>query len=157
MTTPISSARRTPSPVDLASLLFLGAVWGAAFLFLRIAAPEVGPAWAAEIRVAIGAVALLLVAGPATIRVVRGRVTTFFIVGALFSAVPFTLIAIATVTLPAGFTALLNAATPLFTAAIAVLYLCGEAFSRSQAWVEGALETGASVVSKLVTRARGSP
>ena len=36
---------------------------------------------------------------------------------------PFTLIAIATVTLPAGFTALLNAATPLFTAAIAVAFM----------------------------------
>ena len=43
--------------------------------------------------------------------------------GALFSAVPFTLIAIATVTLPAGFTSLLNAATPLFTALIGVAFL----------------------------------
>src|SRR4029450_13015915 len=91
---------RSLTPVDLASLLFLGAVWGGAFLFLRIAAPEVGPAWAAEIRLAIGAAVLLAVAGPATLRIARGRATTFLIVGALFSAVPFTLIAIATVTLP---------------------------------------------------------
>ena len=47
-TTPV--ARRPLSIIDFASLLFLGAVWGAAFLFLRIAAPEVGPAWAAEIN-----------------------------------------------------------------------------------------------------------
>src|SRR6187401_862323 len=116
-------ARRPLSIVDFASLLFLGAVWGAAFLFLRIAAPEIGPAWAAEIRLAVGAVVLLAVAGPAMLRIVRGRVTTFLIVGALFSAVPGTLIAIATVTLPAGFTALLNAATPLFTAVIAVAFM----------------------------------
>ncbi len=120
---PTGPARRPLSIIDLLSLLFLGAVWGAAFLFLRIAAPEVGPAWAAEIRLAIGAGVLLLVAGPATVRVARGRVSTFLIVGALFSAVPFTLIAIATVTLPAGFTSLLNAATPLFTAAIAVAFM----------------------------------
>ncbi len=117
------ATRRSLSVVDFVSLLFLGAVWGAAFLFLRIAAPEVGPAWAAEIRLAIGAAVLLVFAGPATLRIARGRVTTFLIVGALFSAVPFTLIAIATVTLPAGFTALLNAATPLFTAAIAVGFM----------------------------------
>ena len=43
--------------------------------------------------------------------------------GALFSAVPFTLISFATLTLPAGFTSLLNAATPLFTAAIAIAFL----------------------------------
>src|SRR6188508_702712 len=123
MHTTTPPARRPLSIVDFASLLFLGAVWGAAFLFLRIAAPEVGPAWAAEIRLAIGAAVLLVFAGPATLRVARGRVTTFLVVGALFSAVPFTLIAIATVTLPAGFTALLNAATPLFTAAIAVGFM----------------------------------
>jgi drug/metabolite transporter (DMT)-like permease len=117
------TTRRPLSIVDFLSLLFLGAVWGAAFLFLRVAAPEVGPAWAAEIRLAIGAVALVAVAGPATFRVMRNRLTTFVIVGALFSAVPFTLIAIATVTLPAGFTSLLNASTPLFTAAIAVTFM----------------------------------
>ena len=123
MTQTATSTRRSLSLVDFGSLLFLGAVWGAAFLFLRIAAPEVGPVWAAEIRLAIGAAVLLLVAGPATLRVARGRLTTFLIVGALFSAVPFTLIAIAEVTLPAGFTSLLNAATPLFTAAIAVAFM----------------------------------
>ncbi|HXU84705.1 MAG TPA: DMT family transporter [Verrucomicrobiae bacterium] len=116
-------APRALSIVDLGSLLFLGAVWGAAFLFLRIAAPEVGPAWAAEIRLVVGAAVLVVVAGPRTLRAARGRMISFLIAGALFSAVPFTLIAFATVTLPAGFTALLNAATPLFTAAIAVVFL----------------------------------
>jgi drug/metabolite transporter (DMT)-like permease len=118
-----ASSSRSPSIIDLGSLLFLGAVWGAAFLFLRVAAPEVGPVWAAEIRIAIGAALLTAVAGRRTLAVARGRLTTFVIVGALFSAVPFTLIAFATLTLPAGFTALLNAATPLFTAAIAVAFL----------------------------------
>ena len=123
MTSSTSPGRRTLSIVDFGSLLFLGAVWGAAFLFLRIASPEVGPAWAAETRLAIGAAALVLVAGRATLRVAQGRMTSFLVAGALFSAVPFTLIAVATVTLPAGFTSLLNAATPLFTAAIAVGFM----------------------------------
>ena len=123
MVTTAPAARRPLALADLAALLFLGAVWGAAFLFLRVAAPEVGPVWAAEIRLAIGASVLLVIAGPATSRVARGRVMSFLIVGALFSAVPFTLISIATLTLPAGFTALLNAATPLFTAAIAVAFM----------------------------------
>jgi drug/metabolite transporter (DMT)-like permease len=117
------ATRRTLSIVDFASLIFLGAVWGAAFLFLRIAGPEVGPAWAAEIRLAVGASVLLVLAGRQTFRVIQGRTMSFLIVGALFSAVPFTLIAVATVTLPAGFAALLNAATPLFTAFIAVAFM----------------------------------
>jgi drug/metabolite transporter (DMT)-like permease len=92
-------------------------------LFMRIAAPEVGPVWAAEIRLAIGAVVLVAFAGRRALAAARGRVIGFLIVGALFSAIPFTLISFATVTLHAGFTALLNAATPLFTAAIGVAFL----------------------------------
>jgi drug/metabolite transporter (DMT)-like permease len=114
---------RSLSFVDLATLLYLGAVWGAVFVFMRIAAPEVGPVWAAETRLAIGAGVLVLLAGARTWRIARGRIVSLVITGALFSAVPFTLISIATVTLPAGFTALLNAATPLFTAAVAVAFL----------------------------------
>ncbi len=117
-----SSSDRTLSIVDLASLLGLGAVWGAVFLFMRVAAPQVGAVWAAEIRLAIGA-AILVVAGNRLVRVARGRVLDFVVVGGLFAAVPFTLIAFATLTLPAGFAALLNAATPLFTALIAAAVL----------------------------------
>ena len=123
MTTSLPPARRPLSGLDFASLLFLGAVWGAVFLFMRVAAPEVGPVWAAEIRIAIGAAALVAVAGPRTLVAARGRIIGFVVVGATFSAVPFTLIAFATLTLSAGFTALLNAATPLFTAAIGVAFL----------------------------------
>jgi drug/metabolite transporter (DMT)-like permease len=121
-TQPSASARRL-SLVDLGSMLFLGAVWGAVFLFLRVAAPEVGAVWAAEIRLLIGATVLALVAGPRTLRAARGRVGAFLVVGALFAAVPFTLLSFASVTLPAGFTALLNAATPLFTAVVGVAFL----------------------------------
>ena len=123
MTATTAPARRSLTLVDLGSLLFLGAVWGAAFLFLRVASPEVGPVWAAEVRLAIGATILLVVAGRSTLRYARARIGTFLVVGALFSAIPFTLISFATLTLDAGFTSLLNAATPLFTAAIAVAFM----------------------------------
>ena len=123
MAAPSVASRRALSFLDLGALLYLGAVWGAVFLFMRIAAPQVGPVWAADIRLFIGAAVLLAIAGRRTSTVVRGRVTNFLIVGALFSALPFTFIAIATVTLPAGFAALLNAATPLFTAAIGMAFL----------------------------------
>jgi drug/metabolite transporter (DMT)-like permease len=145
MPTTLPVTRRL-SMVDLSSLLFLGAVWGAAFLFLRIASPQVGPVWAAEIRLAIGASVLLAIAGPRTLRVAKGRTMSFLIVGALFSAVPFTLIAFATLTLPAGFTALLNAATPLFTAAIAVAFMGQRMSSR----VVAGLAVGVVAVIALV-------
>lgn len=118
-----SAPARSLSPTDLGSLLFLGAVWGGAFLFLRIAAPEVGPVWAAEVRVLVGALVLAAVAGRRTLAVARGRIIAFVVVGGTFAAVPFSLIAFATLTLPAGFAALLNASTPLFTAVLGVLVL----------------------------------
>jgi len=111
------------SVVQLGQLLFLGAVWGAAFLFLRVASPEVGPVWAAEIRIAIGAAILLAIAGRRTWRIARSNLLTFAVVGASFSAIPFTLIAVATLTLPTGFAAVLNASTPIFTALLGVIWL----------------------------------
>jgi drug/metabolite transporter (DMT)-like permease len=123
LSAPIPPSPRPLSILDLGSLLFLGAVWGAVFLFMRIAGPEVGPVWAAETRIAIGAAVLVAVAGRRTFGAARGRVSGFLIAGALFSAMPFTFISFATLTLPAGFAALLNAATPLFTAAIGVAFM----------------------------------
>lgn len=108
---------------DLGFLLFLGAVWGGAFLFLRIAAPQVGPLWAAEVRIGLAAIILLAIAGPRTYRSLRGRFLKVAVVGAAFSAIPFSLIAFAALTLPAGFGALLNAATPIFTALVAAAWL----------------------------------
>ena len=146
MAAPTVTPRRSLSIIDLGSLLYLGAVWGAVFLFMRIAAPQVGPVWAADIRLVIGAVVLLVVAGRRTLPVVRGRVVPFLIVGALFSALPFTFIAIATLTLPAGFAALLNAATPLFTAAIGMAFLG----NRPSARVVAGLAIGVIAVVVLV-------
>jgi drug/metabolite transporter (DMT)-like permease len=137
---------RSLSLLDLGSLLFLGAVWGGAFLFLRIAAPEVGPVWAAELRLLVGAGVLVAVAGRRTAAAARGRLLGFLVVGATFGAVPFSLIAFATLTLPAGFAALLNAATPLFTAVLGVLVLG----NRLSARVVAGLAVGVLAVLVLV-------
>jgi drug/metabolite transporter (DMT)-like permease len=65
----------------------------------------------------------VLVAGRRTRAAARGRLISFAVMGATMSAVPFTLIAFSTLTLPAGLGALLNAATPLFTAMLGVAVL----------------------------------
>ena len=143
VTNSTSPGRRTLSIVDSAAPVPRGGV-GSGILFLRIASPQVGPAWAAETRLAIGPPPLL-VAGRATLRVL-GRFASFLVAGALFSAVPFTLIAVATVTLRPALTSLLNAATPLFTAAIAVGFM-GQ---RISARVAAGLAVGVIAVVVLV-------
>jgi drug/metabolite transporter (DMT)-like permease len=110
-------------PVDLVLLVLLGAIWGAVFLFNRIAAPEVGAAWAAAIRIGVAALVLLALFGRETVAAARGRWHRFAIVGATFSAIPFTLLSFAALTLPASLGAVLNAATPMFTAVIGAIWL----------------------------------
>jgi drug/metabolite transporter (DMT)-like permease len=132
------------APQDLGLLLFLGAVWGGAYLFMRVAAPQVGPLWTAEIRIGLAAIILLAVTGPKTWRTMRSRALPMAAVGLTFSAVPFSLISFATLTLPAGLAALLNAATPIFTALVAAAFLGHRLTSRAL------LGMGVGVVAVLV-------
>jgi drug/metabolite transporter (DMT)-like permease len=143
---PAAEPVRRVTSAHFGQLLLLGAVWGGAFLFLRIAAPEVGAVWTAEIRIAIGAMVLVAVAGRRTWAIARTDLRSFAILGAVFSAIPFTLIAIAALTLPTGFGAVLNASTPLFTALFAVAWL-GQRFS---ARMVAGLATGVVAVVVLV-------
>jgi drug/metabolite transporter (DMT)-like permease len=109
---------------DLIELLFLAALWGGSFLFMRIAAPVLGPVWLIEMRVLLAGLALL----PLFIRLnlwheARQKLTPLFIVGCINSALPFLLLAFASVFLPAGFTSILNATSPLFGALVAAVWL----------------------------------
>jgi len=109
---------------DALDLLLLAALWGASFLFMRIAVPSFGPLALAEVRVAIAALFLLgLMAARGGGAVLRAHVRPLATVGVLNSALPFVLFSYGTITLTAGFAAILNAATPLWTALLAWLWL----------------------------------
>ena len=87
---------------DAVDLLILGALWGASFLFMRIAAPEFGPIPLIFVRVAIAAMLLALVLwhrGLLTVLVRQQR--PLIVLGVINTAVPFTLFAYAALTLPA--------------------------------------------------------
>jgi drug/metabolite transporter (DMT)-like permease len=110
--------------LDAIKLLFLAALWGGSFLFMRLAAPVLGPVWLIEIRVLLAGLALL----PLLLRLhiwdeVRRKAIPLFVVGCINSALPFLLFAFASVYLPAGFTSILNATAPLFGTIIAIVWL----------------------------------
>src|SRR6185436_3845650 len=46
-------------PIDVFRLVLLAAIWGAAFIFLRVAAPVLGPVLVAELRVLLAGVTLV--------------------------------------------------------------------------------------------------
>jgi drug/metabolite transporter (DMT)-like permease len=109
---------------DLLDLLLLGAIWGSSFLFMRVAAPEFGPVPLIAVRVVVAAVFLSIVlARGSGFSDLKDRLIPLGVVGAVNSAVPFSLFAFATLSLTAGFAAVLNATAPLFGALVAYVWL----------------------------------
>ncbi len=109
---------------DTARLVALAAIWGASFLFTRIAAPAVGPVLTAEARTLIAGIALAIYFGftgynPEWRR--WGR--QYVIVGILTSGLPFLLWAYAALTLTAGLMSVLNATSPMWGAVCSALLL----------------------------------
>ena len=101
--------------IDTIRLLVLGAVWGASFLFGRLCAPALGPAWTACIRTLLAGVLLLIYAaaiGKATRWREFGK--NYAIIGLINSALPFLLFAFAAARIPAGYMATMNATAPMF-------------------------------------------
>jgi len=109
---------------DRLELLLLGTIWGASFLFMRIAAPEFGPIALVQVRVTVAALFLLgvlLLRGG--LRQLVNHAVPLIVVGAASSALPFTLFAYSTLSVTAGTAAVLNATAPLFAAVVAFVWL----------------------------------
>src|SRR5919112_2055845 len=111
-------------PRDFAGLVLLGAVWGAAFLFIRVAVPALGPFPLVELRVGLAAVALLLyVFAVGRVPKIRRRWRSFLVLGFLNTALPFSLISAAEIHLTASLAAILNSTTVMFTAIVAAVWM----------------------------------
>lgn len=101
-------------------LVLLGALWGASFLFMRIAAPEFGALPAAAVRVSIATLfllPLLLLRGHGPTLRRHWKVT--MLIGVFNSGIPFALFCFALLTINTGLAAVLNATVPMFGALVA--------------------------------------
>jgi drug/metabolite transporter (DMT)-like permease len=109
---------------DWIRLLLLSALWGGSFIFIRVAAPVLGPVVLAWARVLIAGLLLLAYAlarrRPLEI---RQRWPQYLLLGLFNSALPFVLISAAELHLSASLAAMLNATSPLFGAVIASFWL----------------------------------
>lgn len=110
--------------VDLARLLLLASIWGASFLFMRILAPVLGPLWLAELRGGIAGIAMLLFM-LATRRALHFKKNGvhYLVIGTIGSALPFALYSFAALNIPAGYSAIVNATSPLWGALVGMLML----------------------------------
>lgn len=124
-----AAARRWLTPVELVAL---AAIWGASFLFMRVAAKDFGAVALVEVRLALGALVLLPFLWQA-----RNRFTSSFLwrlagIAIINSAMPFMLFAWAAQRAPAGIGAITNALAVVFTAVVAALFF-GERINSRQA------------------------
>ena len=109
---------------DLARLIILAAIWGASFLFIRMAVSSLGAAWLTELRTAIAALAMLAYARAIGFDLeVRRNLHAYLAIGALSVALPWSMFAYAGHYINASYLSILNASTPWFGAICGALWL----------------------------------
>ncbi len=118
---------------DYTRLVLLAAIWGASFIFMRVAAPAFGTVLTAEGRLLIAGLVLA-----AWFRITgfdpqwRRYWKPYVAIGLVNLALPSLLYAFALTYIPASIGAVLNATAPMFGALLAALFL-GERFSVGKA------------------------
>jgi len=111
------------STANLLRLIFLAAIWGGSFLFMRIAAPVLGAAVLIEYRVLFAALFLAVIGFFLKKKLdLRAHWKHYLILGLFNSAIPFLMFAFAARTLSASVLAVLNATTPLWGTLIAAVW-----------------------------------
>lgn len=118
---------------DLLAMTGLAAIWGASFLFLRLATPALGPVSVAAGRVGLAALLLWpLVWRQGQWPAMRERAGPLAVSALLACVLPFLAMSEAARTLPAGLMSILNAVTPMWGALVGRLW-GGERLGRTRA------------------------
>jgi drug/metabolite transporter (DMT)-like permease len=116
---PVADVATWRTPLELT---LLGAIWGASFMFMRVAAADFGPFPLVELRLAFGA----LVLTPFLWRARAQFTGTLWLriagIAMMNATVPLTLFAWAAERAPAGIGAISNGMTVMFTALVAFVF-----------------------------------
>jgi drug/metabolite transporter (DMT)-like permease len=136
-------------------MLALAAVWGASFLFFRMLVPAFGVFFTADARVLIAGAALTawLLATRAPTQW-RSHARQLAVIGVINSAIPFALFGYAALHIPAAYSAILNACTPIFGFVAGVMFL-GESMSKLRALGLACGVVGVALVANPWQRATG--
>lgn len=114
-------AHRAMTGVEWALLLTLSVLWGGSFFFVGVAVHDLPPFTIVVLRVALAALALLVVMKVIGLSLPRdGRIwVALFCMGFLNNVVPFSLIVWGQTHIASGAASILNATTPRFTVLVA--------------------------------------
>jgi drug/metabolite transporter (DMT)-like permease len=112
-------------------LLLLAAIWGASFMFIKIAVDELAPTTTMFLRLAFSAIPLVALVvyklgfHPA-VEQMRTVTRAAIILGVVNSALPFTLIAWGETRIDSGVAAIGNASMPIFVTLLAIRFRASE-------------------------------
>lgn len=112
-------SRRYPAMLAAVALL-----WGASFMFIKIAVRELAPATLVAGRIGIGALTLALVVpflagGRATVAAIRANLGWLVVVGLVNMALPFWLLSWGETRIDSGLASIIQGSVPIFNAVIA--------------------------------------
>jgi drug/metabolite transporter (DMT)-like permease len=118
----------------LVLLSFLAFIWGASYLFIKVAVDEIEPAAMMFVRLAIAAVLLVTFllwreGTRSALRQLWGAARPGLVLGVVNAAVPFTLIAWGEKHIDSGVAAIANATVPIFNALLVIKFLPSEKLS----------------------------
>ena len=111
------------SAMDWALFAGISIIWGSSFLLMAIGLEAFEPGVVTLLRVGLGAAALWLVPQARSVRVERRDWPRVIFLSVVWVAIPFTLFPIAQQYVNSAVAGMLNGATPVFAAVIAVLLL----------------------------------
>ncbi len=107
---------------NLLQLLLLSAIWGSSFMFIKVAVRDLAPATLVTFRLGLGA----LVLAPFALRharELRARWPALALAGIVNAALPFWLLSWGETRIDSGLAALLQGATPIFSALLAFAFV----------------------------------
>lgn len=112
-------SRRYPAMLAAVALL-----WGASFMFIKIAVRELAPATLVAGRIGIGALTMALVVpflagGRATVTAIRANLGWLVVVGLVNMALPFWLLSWGETRIDSGLASIIQGSVPIFNAVIA--------------------------------------
>lgn len=111
------------SQASVLRLLLLSMIWGSSFVFYKIAAEDMAPAFMAALRLVFGALFLgaLFTLTKKTTQVAK-RWKLIAAIAVFASALPFTLVAYASLTVTASVLVIINATAPIWAALVALVW-----------------------------------
>src|SRR5262249_20109757 len=130
----VTTENRPAAASWLPQFAILALIWGSSFLFIKVAGDQLPPAYVAFIRVALGAITLLIILTVMGDRLPRDRRLWLHLamLALIGNVIPWTLFAYGEQQVPSAIAGIWNATTPLVLMPVMLLFPKSERLTRSR-------------------------